>query len=49
MRLIMHGEPLTLLCVEHCPRDGHDESDIRCHRRLLRDLLLGGGDWLKAR
>lgn len=36
-----HGA-ITLLCVEHCPRDGHDESDIRCHRRLLRDLLLEG-------
>lgn len=39
MRLILHGA-ITLLCVEHCPRDGHDESDIRCHRRLLRELLL---------
>jgi uncharacterized protein YeaO (DUF488 family) len=34
-----HGA-ITLLCHERCPRDGHDESDIHCHRRLLRDLLL---------
>lgn len=31
---------VTLLCVERCPRDGHDETDIRCHRRLLRELLI---------
>lgn len=35
---------LTLLCVEHCPRDGQDEHDVRCHRRLLRELLLNGED-----
>lgn len=40
--MIERNGPITLLCVEHCPRDGHDESDIRCHRRLLRDLLLEG-------
>lgn len=38
-----HGA-LTLLCVEHCPRDGHDEGDVRCHRRLLRDLLVSGNE-----
>lgn len=35
---------ITLLCHEHCPRDGRDEHDIRCHRRLLRDLLLASAN-----
>ena len=30
---------IVLVCYEDTPKDGTSEDDIRCHRRLLADML----------